>query len=162
MAFSDLEQVLKWRNHAEVRRYMYTQHEITMNEHVSWFDHASKQLDRHLLIFEREGLPLGFINIHEIAVGGIAEWGFYAAPDAPKGSGQLLGRCVLTHAFSELGLHKVCGQALAFNERSIKFHLGIGFEQEGTLRDQFFDGQKYHAVMCFGLLAADWPTNKEM
>lgn len=158
MLTSDLEQVLAWRNHADVRRYMYTQHEISLEEHTAWFQLASADSTRHLLIFECEGSAQGFINLQTIARGGIAKWGFYAAPNAARGTGRQLGRCLLRHAFEKLKLHKICGEALAFNERSIQFHLRLGFQQEGILRDQHFDGTKYHAVVCFGLLASDWRT----
>ncbi len=156
MSENDLELVLSWRNHPQVRRYMYTQHEISLEEHTRWFDRAKQDSERHLLIFEPGSTPLGFINIHQIAPGGIADWGFYVAPDAPKGTGRSLGNAALQFAFKTLTLHKLCGQALAFNERSIRFHLGQGFQQEGVLRQQHFDGQQYHDVICFGLLASDW------
>jgi UDP-4-amino-4,6-dideoxy-N-acetyl-beta-L-altrosamine N-acetyltransferase len=156
MSDEDLGRVLAWRNHPEVRRFMYTQHEIGPTEHARWFESASQDSRRHLLIFEIAGTPQGFINLHQIASGGIADWGFYAAPDSPAGTGQQLGRSALEHAFGVLKLHKVCGQALAYNEHSIKFHQRLGFRQEGTLRQQHFDGQRYHDVWCFGLLSAEW------
>lgn len=161
MAREDLERVLDWRNHEEVRRYMYTQHKITLTEHTLWFERASTDDSRHLLILESDAIPLGFINIHQISAGGIADWGFYTAPDAPKGTGRQLGEAALDYAFSRAGLHKICGQAIAYNKRSIKFHLGLGFQQEGILRDQHFDGDCYHDVVCFGLLASDRQTNIE-
>jgi len=157
----DLEQVLAWRNHPDVRRFMYTQHEISLDEHLRWFERASVDASRHLLIFEREGEALGFISLHEIAAGGIADWGFYAAPDAPKGTGRQLGEHSLAYAFDHLAMHKVCGQALAFNERSIQFHQKLGFRQEGLLREQHFGCDRYHDVVCFGLLASEWKTIKE-
>lgn len=152
MSHADLEPVLAWRNHPNVRRYMYTQHEITAAEHQRWFESALQVPTKHLLIFEVSGQPLGFVSFSELGVGGIADWGFYAAPAAPKGSGQQLGRAALNHAFFKLKIHKVCGQALVYNERSIKFHEKLGFSQEGILRDQHFDGERYHHVICFGLL----------
>lgn len=161
MTKSDLEQVLGWRNHADVRRYMYTQHEISLAEHTRWFERVSQDPDRHLLVFEINGEPLGFVNFDQRSVGGVAQWGFYAAPDAPKGTGRQLGEAALEHAFSSLRLHKLCGQALMYNERSIKFHLSLGFKQEGVLREQHFDGQKYHDIVCFGLLAAEWHAKIE-
>ena len=95
-------------------------------------------------------------DINEIAAGGIADWGFYAAPDAPHGTGSALGHAVLQHAFQTLKLHKLCGQAIAFNERSIRFHLKLGFLKEGLFQKQHFDGNNYHDVWCFGLLANSW------
>lgn len=161
MRQADLEQVLAWRNHPDVRRFMYTQHEISLEEHISWFERASQDARRHLLVHEQGGVALGFVNLHEVGAGGIVDWGFYAAPDAPKGTGRQLGRQALLYAFGELGLHKVCGQALAFNEPSIRFHLRLGFQQEGVLREQHFDGERYHDIVCFGLLAAEWKANTE-
>lgn len=156
MVHADLEQVLAWRNHPDIRRYMFTQHEITLDEHQRWFERTLPDPKKHLLMFEVNYLPLGFVNFNELENGGIANWGFYVAPDAPKGSGRQLGCAALTHAFATLKLHKVCGQALAYNQRSINFHLAIGFQQECILRDQHFDGERYHAIHGFGLLCDEW------
>ena len=156
MIAADLENVLAWRNHPDVRRYMYTQHEIAEDEHRRWFERAAQDPDRHLLVFEVAGVAQGFVNFHRVAAGGVADWGFYLAPDVPRGTGHLLGRTALNYAFAEIGLHKVCGQAPAYNERSIRFHHKLGFSREGVLRDQHFDGQCYHDVVCFGLIAAEW------
>ena len=159
MVHADLELVLTWRNHPDVRRYMYTQHEITLDEHQRWFERNLPDAKKHLLVFEVNQQPLGFVNFNEAGNGGIADWGFYAAPDAPKGSGRKLCRAALNYAFTQLQLHKVSGQALAYNERSIQFHQTLGFKQEGTLRDQHFDGDRYHDVICFGLLCHEWQPN---
>ena len=159
MVHDDLALVLAWRNHPDVRRYMYTQHEISLAEHQRWFESSLADPSRRLLIFEQHHEPLGFVNFNETGLGGIVDWGFYAAPDAPKGSGRQLGYAALKHAFSELKLHKVCGQALAYNERSIQFHQSLGFQQEGILRDQHFDGERSHHVICFGLLCHEWHSN---
>lgn len=159
MGLADLEMVLAWRNHPEVRCYMFTQHEIGLEEHTRWFECASQDSSRHLLIFGNQDIALGFIHIHEVAPGGIADWGFYAAPDAPKGTGRQLGYAALKYAFTAVGYTKLCAQALSYNERSIRFHQNLGFKKEGVLRQQHFDGKRYHDVVCFGLLANECRTN---
>lgn len=158
LAYDDLERVLAWRNHLEVRRYMYTQHEISLEEHLRWFKSVKDNPRKHVLIYEVDHLPLGFVNFSEIGTSKVADWGYYAAPDAPKGTGRALGKAALDYAFKETHLYKVCGQAIGFNERSIRFHQSLGFQQEGLLRDQHFDGQRYHDVVCFGLLRQEWLT----
>lgn len=160
MVHSDMDLVLAWRNHPDVRRYMYTQHEISHDEHQQWFERANADPKKHLLIFVVAHQPLGFVHFTNTNSGGVADWGFYTAPDAPKGSGRQLGIAALNHAFGQLELHKVCGQALAYNQPSIKFHHVLGFKQEGTLRDQHFDGEHYHHVICFGLLCSEWQPSK--
>lgn len=156
MTTDDLHRILSWRNHSDVRRFMYTQHEIPLDEHQRWFEQASKNPHKHLLIFEAEGSPMGFVQLSQLSRSPIAEWGFYAAPEAPKGTGRRLGQAALRYAFEHLKLHKVCGEALAYNEPSVRFHRALGFQQEGLLRDQHYDGQAFHDVLCFGLLTTEW------
>jgi UDP-4-amino-4,6-dideoxy-N-acetyl-beta-L-altrosamine N-acetyltransferase len=159
MVHADMERVLAWRNHPDIRRYMYTQHEITLDEHQRWFERTLLDRKKHLLIFENDHQPQGFVNFSEAGNGGIADWGFYIAPEATKGGGRQLGRAALNYAFTHLKLHKVCGQALAYNDRSIQFHQYLGFQHEGILRDQHFDRESYHHVICFGLLSHEWQPN---
>jgi len=156
MRDDDLERVLGWRNHPEVRRFMYTQHAITPSEHKRWFENSQRDPARSLLIYEQAGVPLGFVNITQTVLEHIADWGFYIAPDAPRGTGLRLGQTTLDFAFSSLALHKVCGQALGFNGRSIRFHEKLGFVHEGTLRDQHYDGTAYQTIIHFGLLRHEW------
>ena len=153
---ADLLVVLPWRNHPDVRRYMYTQHEITLAEHCSWFARATENPHKHLLIFEVDGSATGFVNLSCQPNERIADWGFYLAPGSAKGHGTALGKTALDYAFDRLQLHKVCGEAIDYNERSVRFHQRLGFQLEGTLRDQHFDGQNFHAVLRFGLIHTEW------
>jgi UDP-4-amino-4,6-dideoxy-N-acetyl-beta-L-altrosamine N-acetyltransferase len=159
MVHADLLLVLGWRNHQDVRRNMFSQHEITLIEHQVWFEKTYQDPRKHLLIFEVNHQSIGFVNFSETGSEGTAEWGFYTAPDAPSGSGQQLGNAALRHAFFSLNLQKICGQALEHNSRSIRMHKSLGFKQEGILCNQHFDGETYHNIICFGLLRNDWQPN---
>ena len=156
----DLPMVLAWRNHADVRRYMITQHEISLDEHRNWFAKASQDPSRCLLIVEEDQQAIGYVQFSKVEDGGVADWGFYARPDAPKGSGRKLGVMALNHAFGPLKLHKVCGQAIASNQASIAFHQRLGFTLEGVLRDQQRINGAYYSLHCFGLLTTEWQPNK--
>lgn len=156
MEAPDLERVWRWRNHPDVRRFMFTTHEISWDEHLAWFERVQASQTVKLFIYELNEEPVGFASLTAVRHPSIADWGFYLDPDAPRGSGRGLGEAVIRHGFLDLCMHKLCGQALAFNDRSIAFHRSLGFDEEGCLRDQHFDGHRYHDVLCFGLLKADW------
>jgi UDP-4-amino-4,6-dideoxy-N-acetyl-beta-L-altrosamine N-acetyltransferase len=156
MEDGDLEQILQWRNHPNISRYMYTKHLISLEEHRAWFERVSVDQTRRLLVYEKEGQRLGYVQFSGIQENGSAYWGIYAAINAPKGTGRELGRAALTYGFDHLLLHKISSQVIEFNERSVVFHLSVGFVKEGLLREQFFDGIGHHSVVCFGLLRNDW------
>jgi UDP-4-amino-4,6-dideoxy-N-acetyl-beta-L-altrosamine N-acetyltransferase len=152
----DLTAVLGWRNHPDIRRHMRTQHEISLDEHTAWFERASQDKSRCLLIVEEVDVALGFVHFSNVSSGGVSDWGFYARPDAPRGAGRKLGRAALNHAFRRLELHKVCGQVLGQNEASLRFHENLGFTLEGVLRQQALINGQYHDMVCFGLLREEW------
>jgi len=159
MKLKDLPQVLQWRNHPDIRRFMFSQHEISEDEHRHWFKNAEQNHDKHLMMFEADGKASGFVQFTQLNRKPVVNWGFYLAPGSSKGTGDRLGKAALDFAFAKLNLHKVCGQALAYNQASIRFHQRHGFRQEGIFREQHYDGRIFHDVLHFGLLKSEWPVN---
>lgn len=162
MRSGDLDLVLKWRNHVDVRRQMFTSHEIAPTEHASWFARVSADSRWRLLVLERDGAASGFVQFGPIDHSQIAPWGFYTAPGALEGTGAALGTMALARAFGELDLHKIWGETLAENVRSISFHLKLGFREEGRFISHHFDGRKHRDVVRFGLLAEEWRNGPQI
>lgn len=158
LAPDDLARVLSWRNHPSNRQVMFNQEEITSDEHYRWFERARSDTSRRLFIFEEKGEPLGFVQFSGVKLGAAIDWGFYTAPEAPKGTGRKLGRCAIDQAFGELKVHKLCGQVLANNQASIDFHLSMGFRVEGVLREHQAVGCHHEDLVCFGLLNREWAS----
>ena len=159
MTYADLDTVLTWRNHLSVRSFMYTQNEISACEHLSWFERSMHDSKKHLLIYEIDHQPRGFVSFKELDNTGVVDWGFYAAPNVFKVSGRQLGIAAINHAFTEHKFHKVCGQVLEYNQRSLMLHRSLGFKQEGNLNGQHFDGKFFHKVCYFSLLRSEWQHN---
>jgi UDP-4-amino-4,6-dideoxy-N-acetyl-beta-L-altrosamine N-acetyltransferase len=153
---SDLPTILQWRNHPQIRSMMLAQHEISWQEHLAWFERLNQDPTRQAILVEERDVPLGFIHFSNTAAGSTSDWGFYAAPYAVKGTGRKIGTTGLNYAFGELKLHKICGQALSFNEASIRFHLKLGFQQESILRSHHKLGNHNYDLVCFGLVATQW------
>nr|WP_315265271.1 UDP-2,4-diacetamido-2,4,6-trideoxy-beta-L-altropyranose hydrolase [Moraxella osloensis] len=69
---ADTQTIWQWRNHIDVRQWMFGQDEITLADHEKWY---GRQLDRanvHLLIFETDGSkggePMGLVNVTQMTV----------------------------------------------------------------------------------------------
>lgn len=155
MTQADLQQVLAWRNHPKVRQYMYTQNEISYDEHINWFNRASVDPLRHLLILKIDDQSQGYVNFHCDGAGA-AVWGFYLAPDAPKGTGRLLGNAATHHAFNALGLERIWGEVLPDNQASQNFHLNQGFVFDAILPDKQVGEQTIRHVRQYLLTRDAW------
>ncbi len=162
MIVSDLEDILRIRNHPEIRRYMLTQHEISKEEHSLWFERASSNQNIRLLILEINNECMGFVQLKKTSNPCVANWGFYVTPGAPKGVGKKLGDAALSRAFEVENFHKICGQALDYNQKSINFHKSLGFTEESILQQHHCIDKNYHDLICFGLLKSEWTKFKNI
>lgn len=156
MSENDLVHILRWRNHHDIRRFMLSQHEITLSEHRVWFDRASRDETRALLVIEEHGQPLGCVIFSGVQKNATADWSFYSAPGSPAGTGTRICSTALDCAFSELGVHKVAGQVLEFNHASIRVHQRLGFSQEGNMREHSLINGIHHNLLSFGILSSEW------
>lgn len=154
---SELLLMLSWRNAPAVRANMYTRHEISEQEHLAWWSRAQQRDDQCYFMYERDGQPLGIVGVSAIdRTNGNCAWAFYASPDAPKGSGSRMEFLALEHVFSEMKMHKLHCEVLAYNTAVIQLHQKFGFSVEGVLRQQHRHETGYVDIYRLGLLQTEW------
>lgn len=160
---SDLELILPWRNALKVRRAMFTQHEISWDEHQSWFRRVQADDTKRVFLFlDHENAPcavVSFVSIEQAQK--LAFWGFYTDPDARPGTGMRMSLDALDIAFFQLGLRKLNADVLASNQRSLEMHKKIGFIEKGCFRNHYFDGKSNVGVVRFYILKKEWPLAKQ-
>jgi UDP-4-amino-4,6-dideoxy-N-acetyl-beta-L-altrosamine N-acetyltransferase len=154
----DLDMVLRWRNSDRIRETMYTDHEITKDEHRAWFERLRKEPEIPFLVFEFQGKPIGVIQVTQIdRRNNKCFWGFYIGePGAPPGSGTVLGYFGLKYIFEVLKIRKLCAEAFASNSASLRFHKRLGFVEEGRLAKHVLKYGRYEDVVSFALFQEDW------
>ncbi|MCF6251012.1 MAG: UDP-4-amino-4,6-dideoxy-N-acetyl-beta-L-altrosamine N-acetyltransferase [Methylococcaceae bacterium] len=161
---ADLSIIRSWRNHTEINRYMFSQHEINQEEHLAWFEMSQQNTLRTLNVYEENGDIKGFLQLQKKSQeSNVYEWGFYICPEAIRGIGTKMAKLALKKIFIDMRGSKVFGEVLAFNLPSIKLHQKLGFYQEGLLRQHHYLNDQYYDVHCFGLLKSEWlkmPENK--
>ena len=159
---SDLELIFHWRNALKVRQAMFTQHEISWDEHQAWFRRMQVDESKQWFLFlDHNNTPCAVVNFVSIEpVQKTAFWGFYTDPDARPGTGMRMSLEALNKAFFELGFRKLNAEVLASNLRSLDMHKKVGFIEEGRFRDHFFDGKENIDVVRFGMLEKEWSLTK--
>lgn len=164
IAPSELEMMLSWRNSPGVRANMYTRHEISASEHFSWWERTKARADQKYFMYEYQEKQLGIIYLNDIdIINKNTAWGFYASPDAPKGTGSRMEYLALEYIFNEMKLHRLHCEVMAFNTPVIKLHKKFGFKVEGVQREQKLVEGGYADVYFLGILNSEWQAlRKEM
>lgn len=159
---NELNLMRSWRNAPEVRANMYTQHEISDAEHFAWWARTRQREDQKYFMYEREGKPLGIVGFMLIdRINSNCSWAFYAAPDAPKGTGSRMEFLALEYIFTTMNLYKLHCEVLAFNAAVIKLHQKFGFQVEGILRQHHFVRNEYIDTYKLGILAHEWAMKRD-
>lgn len=160
LAVEDRDRLRRWRNSPEVARWMYTDHEIGPEEHAAWFERvlADGGATCRYWIIEVDGLPAGIACLTGIDQRHQrCSFGLYLG-EPVTGSG--IGRAALVRLFDaallELGLNKVCGEALATNERAIRLYERVEMVREGILRRHVRKGDAFVDVVQFAMLKDEW------
>lgn len=63
---------------------------------------------------------------------------------------------ILRIAFGEMGLHKVFLNVLKENTHAVGFYEHMGFHREGDAREQLLLHGRYHDLLWYGMLEAEW------
>jgi UDP-4-amino-4,6-dideoxy-N-acetyl-beta-L-altrosamine N-acetyltransferase len=157
----ELELMLAWRNAPHVRANMYTQHEISREEHLAWWAKTKNRADQKYFMYEMAGAPNGIAAFIDIDIQSQkSAWAFYASPTAPRGTGSKIEFLMLEHAFGTLQLHKFYCEVLTFNTAVIKLHKKFGFKVEGVFRDQQKVDGNFVSICRLGILAVEWQDQR--
>lgn len=154
---NELELMLEWRNSPHIRRNMYTQDEISLDSHLLWWE-AMKNSGKHrYLMYDLNNQPSGIVAFVDVDQSNKnSSWAFYSSPSAAKGTGARMEFLALDYAFSELHLHKLYCEVLAYNLPVINMHKKFGFREEGIFVDQYFINESFVNVHRMGLTRSEW------
>jgi RimJ/RimL family protein N-acetyltransferase len=162
---SDIQYFLKWFNDPEVTQYLAMYLPMTEMAEEKWVENLANETNGTGVHFVIEAIgnesakAIGSIGLHGIspkdhfATFGIAigEKDYWS-----KGYGTEAARLIIKYGFEQLNLHRVSSSAFSFNERSLRLHRKVGFQEEGRQREAVFKNGQYHDLVMFGLLREEW------
>jgi UDP-4-amino-4,6-dideoxy-N-acetyl-beta-L-altrosamine N-acetyltransferase len=154
--------VRELRNHPDVRKFMYTTHEIGEAEHRAWLDSLKGNERQSVFAVISEGAVIGVVSLNAInRVQKSADWAFYLDVEAQgRGVGSLMESWVLDYAFETAGLEKLNCEVLAINPAVIKMHQKFGFEIEGVRRQNILRDSQRLDVVLLGITKDEWRAKR--
>ncbi len=141
---------------------VYSLHEaVSRSEQLAWFKglNTKKNLALSVLLKKDGGLKLvGTIGLYDINTRHQrATFRMRLSKECQgQGIGFEAGRMLMEYGFNVLNLHKICGDQFAINKAAVTFCRHLGFEEEGTLREHFYQNGEFRDVSFVGLLKGDF------
>jgi ribosomal-protein-alanine N-acetyltransferase len=158
----DAPALLELASDADVTRWFSWGPYTGLEQPLGYIDRLAGQRERgeqlDLLVVHREHGPAGITGLSEFSmrdlrcvVGtwfGRRFWGSGANRES---------KALIAHlAFAVLGMRRLGSYSNPENVRSTRALLGVGFHQEGVLRDWHRHGDRWLDVNVFGMLRAEW------
>ena len=132
LSLDEKKMVLEWRNHPNIRKWMFTQEPISLQTHLSYIDSLRNKKDRIYFLVKKDSEAIGVIDFTNIDPKmKIAELGVYANP-AIKGVGTLLMTSLIDYAFSMLNVDTLISEVFEENEPALKLYKRYGFKEMST------------------------------
>jgi len=150
------------RNEANIRKWMYTDHIIELNEHLTWINKMRAD-DRQLVfvIMDENHCPIGVASVNDIDHRHKkANWAYYLLENKRGGLGSAVEYAMINFVFDTLDMQKLNCEVLEGNEAVVKLHKKFLFQEEGFRRSQIFKEGKYVGVHFLGLTQKDWQEGK--
>lgn len=138
------EMVLEWRNHLEIRKWMYYKDIVAIENHLQFIDRLKEDKTKLYYLVKRNNISIGVFSLVGI-VDNIGEWGYYIAPSFHhKNLGVEFYYFVLKYIFESLNFSKIIGFTLIENKPANSFNDLFGFTKAFELKTEDEIVQEYY------------------
>lgn len=127
LSLNEKKMVLKWRNHNTIKQWMYTQKEISLENHLNYINTLTTRTDKVYFLVKMNEEFIGVIAFTNIAKDS-AEIGLYAKPNL-QGIGKTLMQSITEYGFNELKLSTLYSEVFEHNVSAIKLYKKFGFKE---------------------------------
>ncbi len=154
----DLEYLQTCVNDPAVRTPIGRDRPVNFDQEREFYEQVVCDDDSVDLLIASDGDAVGMISFNPIRwETQVAELGYWLDPDHRRqGYTSEAVAWLLEHGFDQMGLHRVYAHVFGFNDPSKRLLEGLGFNHEGTLREEgFLEGDRVD-LEVYGLLASEW------
>ncbi len=121
--------VLSWRNHSEIKKWMYTTDDIKLESHLAFIDSLENRKDKQYVVVKKDEKYIGVVDFYNINTKE-CEFGLYANPfEKIAGAGRILEEVCIKYAFEFLKLSKLKLEVFEDNERARNLYKKYKFQE---------------------------------
>lgn len=126
LSLEEKEAVLFWRNNENVKKWMYTNKDISLEQHLNFIESLkSNPSKKYFLVLEGDKKigVIDFINITQDSL----DMGLYTNPYL-KGYGKILLELIVKHSFDVLSVKSIFAEVFKDNSKAFKLYKEFGFK----------------------------------
>ena len=149
-----IEQVRIWRNNENISKYMYTNHQISKEEHTNWINKLRKNNTSKAWVIYYEQKAIGLAALSDIDYENkITDWGFYIADKTlrGKGLGEKSLKKLMNIVFDEMKFKTMKTMVLDNNPVAMKLYEKLGFEKVKDLDETLMRDEKAVKIVIMSI-----------
>lgn len=153
----DLPLLLEWRNSPRIHSKMLTDHKITLDEHVAWFDRIKDEPIKKHFVFTYDGTPIGYNNCSGLDLERRTVYGssYIGAPDkCPKNSGVVLFYMSNDYVFSTFDVIIREVKVFADNQKALRLEQLFGYEFDSK-KNSYVEKDGERKLVLYGTLTKE-------
>ena len=127
LELEEKEMILKWRNHPEIRKWMYNQDEIKLEEHLNFIESLKSRKDKLYFLVKKEEEFIGVIDFTQLVEKKSVHMGIYSNPNL-KGNGKILLNKIIDYSFNNLKVERIFSECLMENEKAYILYKSFNFK----------------------------------
>ena len=159
----DYKTIAIWRNDTEITDLLGgNRFYVSESREKGWVEQAIKDDRRNLYLgicLKDKNEIIGLVNLTSIdMLNQKAEFSILIGNKEyhGKGLGKISTELMLKHAFEQMNLNKVWLTVLSQNKKAIKLYKGIGFHEEGVVREDVYKNNKYQDMIMMSILKSEY------
>ena len=148
MSLDEKKMVLSWRNHSEIKKWMYTDDNINLDSHLSFINSLRNIKEKQYMVVKKDNQYMGVIDFYNIDNSTKeCEFGLYANPfEKIAGVGRVLEEICIKYAFEFLKLTKLKLEVFEDNKKARNLYKKYMFQEVG---EKMINDKK---VICMELI----------
>ena len=149
------------RNLENNRKFMFTDHIITEQEHLNYITKLKNDKKNLVfIIFNNTSEIIGTVSLNSIdKLHKKADWAFYTNPEI-KNIGGVIEYYFIEFFFNQLNFEKLNCEVIEDNISTQKLHKKFLFEEEGIKKENIIKNHKRLNVHLYGLTKYNWNKRK--
>lgn len=152
LKLEEKEMILKWRNHPDIRKWMYNQDEIKFEEHLNFIDSLKLRKDKLYFLVKKEDDFIGVIDFTQLVNKESVHMGIYSNPNI-NGNGKILLNKIIDYSFNNLKVKRVFSEVFAENDKAYNLYKKFNFK---AISEKIVNNKK---VICMKLENKDYFIN---